>query len=883
MLKFEEIFNSSANGEDDSSETRLIGETTDSYLILSTIYKNQNKTVVRLFLNSNFIDLITFENKKKNFINGDISSDHRFLHLCHFVEAPPRDKNANINNDNNNNGSLFHIFQTFSKPLKEQNSTKIKEKSDNAKDKKNYRKKFDYTGQSYFESVVYDIFTKKKSKKFKFNEMINGVFFPSHHLYQCEMLHVVGSRITHVLVQSHNELKHLQIDKVRGGFHLPNMVYWQFFTNLSTLFAIYQTNHGQCSNVLTEFHFSKPTNIIEHSNRMNNPLNINTNDITNNSLNPILPHSLSSGGNDSITSLHLNSNLNKIETSETNINNSSSVSSINSTPNTINHSLSASNSININNPNNSSSYSIFQTPNFQTTTSIANEPIHIQLHPKSVLPPSISLHFDYTAINDPTTSNINLNIFKLPFYRCNSKDSTFFVAKYHAKTCFVQQIFQNKESCISFNVSCYPKFFNRNFSVPGVNSTLPLSFLQQDSILFVFVPNCFVCLIDFSTSPPNVSLLPKEYATTYTLSSFSASTNFFNNKYLINLDNSTFTTSSLKVYKVSIDFSSPNSIPLLLPIINRTSWDAFANICARIHNPSLLASVFNFIVLLGDYRNANTFIHDLFLYCCYFKLERNHSSFSVKLSTPQRTRSNVYPKSGIVYLPERRNIPFNPEDVTLDNKLDVHDYRIKDSIKEIIQIMNEEFPSASRVTRKHMFKKILNFLITKKRYSKVNQLAHKAIELLKRQNDIVIYIQSSFNFWKEKYSPNSYWQFIISFLIQNETHFNNFPNVPQLKEELNKLLKQSCSTTLQTLINYQLGIFNFPMNDNANPFFQKYQFSDDIYKKNKKNKGKDKKYHFQPLLHYPSMTRTRSSDLNNAAMASSDESWNESIPVNLDQ
>ena len=712
MLKFEELFN---NSDEFNIETRVIGESADNQIIISVYNEAEKTTKIKLYsINTKTSkNLMTFDNMFKDFVQADMSRDGRFIHLTDIIKI-------------RNNIS--------------------------------------------FQSVVYDLKKNKRSKKFKFEKIISGIFLSNHFEDNCEMLHFVGSRVTHVLVKSNDNQKKLQIDKIRGGFHLTNTIFWQFNKEECSLFAIYSTSSSSSND------HSYPMSTLPSSSIPTRSQSLTVRGF----LNRFSKESQVMEGLQSqdyvLTEFHFTDNSNiKFNTNLPTDN------------------------INV----------------VQNTSSVSAGPFHLSLNSKSIMPKNISLSPEVLGFKNSNKENLR-------YVKSNCIRSIyFFIAKFHSRVCFIQQIFESEGSSIKFSVSCFPKYFTRNYTVPGVSSMIPLSFYQINSILFVFVPNYFIYLIDFVSYPPNISLLPKIYSSTEKCSSF--------------LTNLSMTPCSLyhfidtsckycKILNVKIDFGLYD---LFTPIMNRTSWDAFANICARVLQPSLLTEAIRILELIGDYNNAVTFIHDLFQYnMIKFKkysrqinIKRNnsHSANANNLHNNQCLSTNMN-NSNEINSSIQSNIPN-------DNDFRFKKLKIKSSLKSIVNQINEEYPSASNISRKQMFKKILSVLITEDKTSKINDLAKKVIQKLQLQNEFVMNIKLSYENWINLYHPSEYWKFIILFLIQSETYFNNFPAVQGLNMDLNNVMINLCSQTLQSFIQSKFSMF--PDKYSEQQFFLKFQKSDD--------------------------------------------------------
>ena len=357
----------------------------------------------------------------------------------------------------------------------------------------------------------------------------------------------------------------------------------------------------------------------------------------------------------------------------------------------------------------------------------------------------------------------------------------FFVGKYKSNYGIVQQLFEGPDSCCGFSLYSYPSQFKRDIMVHGVEADLFLNCLIFESIIFVFIPNEFIYLIDLAQSPPNISSLPKSYSNGFC--SHCAATIPLKN-HIVDID-------SYDIYSISIDFSH---YQVLAPLMNRTSYDAFAQICARLLKSDLLCSVFWLLENINDFRNASIFIRDFFRYC------------KIKYTKRKKTQNKKHKIGSLNSI----DIPEIIDQSQLTEKSIPQQYQ--DHLYEI----ECEFPSTTEVSRRHYFRHLTKKIYSNKDAKSIDEAAKKAINYLDQQNEIVLVIRDALDQWQKNYNKSQLWLLFIKFIIQTEAYFLQFPCIPCLKEELEAHSHDICSSTLCYMFSAQ-----YVTNNNIDPSIER--------------------------------------------------------------
>jgi hypothetical protein len=299
-------------------------------------------------------------------------------------------------------------------------------------------------------------------------------------------------------------------------------------------------------------------------------------------------------------------------------------------------------------------------------------------------------------------------------------------------------------------VSTYPGNFDRTLFVPGIGADLPLCYASYASIVLVFVPNYFLCVIDIAQNPPHISFLPKQFAAS--VCGRCCATAPIPN-HIIDLD-------TADTYSVSFNFAS---FTLLKQIMTPAAWDVMANVCASVKQPVLFRDFFH-LLEQTDFLTMVTSIHSLFEF------------FGRKLPPVNpRRRVSAQPAPPRPEGRPSRSIRRYP--------------RIEESLVEF----DVEFPSASGISRRVLFKELVDELLSQRAARSIDHAIECAHSEFRRQNQAVLVLREAVDAWTKDFGSDRLMQMFFGILLQSETLFSHFPAVPCLKIETEPLVQEQCS------------------------------------------------------------------------------------------
>ena len=427
-------------------------------------------------------------------------------------------------------------------------------------------------------------------------------------------------------------------------------------------------------------------------------------------------------------------------------------------------------------------FSEFNLNNIKVATNI---PMPVFIHPLSKLPPELALS--------------PLSPMHLPYFRtmCNR----IFCTKYGSNICVIQQLFENVDLFMQFSVNMYPRHFSTIITVPNVHCDLPLCYQQFGSVLFLFVVNQFVCVIDIAQNPPFITMQMNPFSSGV-LSDCSASLPL--SHHLIDLN-------SGDVFQVSVPLTN---YKMFAPVMDRNKWDMMALLCARIQDSKLISSVIKLLYTCADPINVVYVIRKIFHYlqCDLIATPDVKKKLTRQLSTGARYPDRLLPLSptrsvAMISPPPSAVLPQTHISLQQQNMFtsqgsyktqmrsksirSIHRRDLSESIRMRLSEIEEEFPSSSFVPRRKTYRKLLNQMLSESRsHKKIEEAANKAIARLESQNNASLIFRSSLDTWKNEDSPDEFWQFIIFFSFLSETILNDFPSIMVLRNETENLFDE---------------------------------------------------------------------------------------------
>jgi len=76
----------------------------------------------------------------------------------------------------------------------------------------------------------------------------------------------------------------------------------------------------------------------------------------------------------------------------------------------------------------------------------------------------------------------------------------FFISKYERKTCIVQHLDSKNDNTCQFGISVFPQKYYQEISVPSCSNISDFGWINGNGFCLVFVPNHFICLVDYRKS-----------------------------------------------------------------------------------------------------------------------------------------------------------------------------------------------------------------------------------------------------------------------------------------------------------------------------------------------------------------------------------------------
>ena len=330
----------------------------------------------------------------------------------------------------------------------------------------------------------------------------------------------------------------------------------------------------------------------------------------------------------------------------------------------------------------------------------------------------------------------------------------------------IEQVYEKENQNCTFYFSSFPSEYKQKVCVPNVAADIPICFYQKETLLFVYAPNNFTCIIDVTNPIPVLVLLPKQFAIA---SCGECAYSLIEQEAILDIDN-------YEIFKLEISFKYPQ---LFLNAISRSSIFGLATICVRLSNIEFMTAILRVIEMKNDFKIAINFFKDFFFICT-----------GTMKSYPKRSKSYAFSDSN-----QNSDFDDNQNDTIRStkslNSLNAKIIKkISASVLSSLAEFDSMFPSASKISRTRWFCQQINSL-------KLNDdNINKVMEYMRQQNNIVQNIRAAIDQWVAKYNPLPIWQMFIGFTIQNETIFADFPAVPLLSNEMNTLSKKFCSPEL---------------------------------------------------------------------------------------
>lgn len=335
---------------------------------------------------------------------------------------------------------------------------------------------------------------------------------------------------------------------------------------------------------------------------------------------------------------------------------------------------------------------------------------------------------------------------KSPIY--GSSHYKMYCTKHEKKLFVFYQVF-NEDSFCSFSITELQSAYTEDVVIENVPPDIPICFLKFSTLVFIFAPNSFICVVDISQKVPLIKIFPKQFAA---LNCGVCAISLPLENHIIDID-------SNQIYYVTVCFQSPQ---FFSQFMDSETYNVFALICSKLLNFQNMFLVFDII-------------------------ERTKNGFY---------ESKFFKEFISVYSPNQSKGLYRSKSLDL-----IKFVRCPKIILDELNEIEKEFPSASQQTRKETFKRRMKSLRTTENNFK------KEISVLKKQNGISLFLKSVFEEWTKTSNPSFFWKFRIGFSLLNETIFADFPSVQNLKNEVQTISDEVISPTMKQFFIYE-GIFD---------------------------------------------------------------------------
>ena len=299
----------------------------------------------------------------------------------------------------------------------------------------------------------------------------------------------------------------------------------------------------------------------------------------------------------------------------------------------------------------------------------------------------------------------------------------------------VEQLYLGFNSTLTFGVATVANKYYEIITLQGVQPDVPINYLSDGKIVFVFVVRTFAAFVDFTTSPPLTFIAPTKFSRGPLTD---LSTNLSTTGIIVDLNTSKIFDScfSMKTIGDDINFHDPSVLSVIAVLCARLPYD--------IHVPAVLDKISK----INDTGIALNFFE------CFFS-----AALAVRVTTKSK-RPNIFKRDNNKSL----KIP-------------------KDYI-DAVEEMERDFPSSGEVTRSQQFKKLVQVLMGQQGKHDPEEIPKLAIKILRRHNEASLLLRSAIDTWINKYRPSEDKVFFIYLALIEEARLASAPAVPCLKSEL---------------------------------------------------------------------------------------------------
>lgn len=375
----------------------------------------------------------------------------------------------------------------------------------------------------------------------------------------------------------------------------------------------------------------------------------------------------------------------------------------------------------------------------------------------------------------------------------------------------IEQLYRGEEFPLAFSVTVLEQNYSRIYEVPNVQPDVPINFLSYESIVFCFVLNRFVSMIDFTTFPPAVYFLPRSMAT----GPFNEELNQIACDISVTTSNFNIDLESGEMYTIELSLKDTLS-SMNLNFKDRRILQVLATLVSRLPNYVSISS----ILLKLPYDDICTIIY---FFQLFFKIglamnvneKRIKPPSSASQSQPIQAQplisdqqSQASSSSSASRSDDTKNKMKPPEPPnkhkshrstrcgrTVRDLMDMTPPLSKENMMKLDDI-DREFPSLGRFTRVDSFL----FLLLQYRSLKVRDKETHILALhhLQLQNRLSLLLRAGIDDWNRVSEPNNSQKFLLSLSALYEAKKASAPSIPCLELEVEALSEMICPISIRT-------------------------------------------------------------------------------------
>ena len=498
----------------------------------------------------------------------------------------------------------------------------------------------------------------------------------------------------------------------------------------------------------------------------------------------------------------------------------------------------------------------FKLLNRNENSIVSKAPIPISIENNCLLPPELAAN--------------SLSQLNLPYF--TQQKTRFFFSKFNNQYTIVYQIYKEEYESLTFVVSCFPIGFKQIVTIPGVPSDYLFSFVDLKTLIIIFAPNTFICLIDTNSNTQNmirvINLDKKFIATNNCVKQLRKDS-------ILLSDHNDMQKEEKKINNLCINAPIPNCI---IDIENGNcfqlyfdfscvSFDLFQTkpylyslLCSRLNNPLFIKQFLINIQKTDNQFLVLSFLQNMIHNFVFIDRKPNLLAFDLSTSRSKNSKKSTDDQStNIIQMPKSQSYFQLKNEQDLDNKkmqsiskITVHHHssvydlfsqkkqnslnpqnqlnqiqsthnqqntlkgaQTKPSaslqIKDLLNEMEQEFPSSGMKNRTDLFREIFLSYIHQKSFSYTQEQSAKiAIKFLNKQNEISLILRNALDMFlkTDESKSDQIYSLVSQICIESETYFESLPSVACLKAELSIQAQDVLSSTMLKTLGYNRIISN---------------------------------------------------------------------------